>query len=46
MISDDLIATLEALGETLGPDNYASDLARFWVSDPAIRFRRAVAQQG
>lgn len=46
LISDDLIATLEALGETLGPDNYASDLARFWVSDPAIRFRRAVMQQG
>ena len=46
LISDDLIATLEALGETLGPDNYASDLARFWVSDPAIRFRRAVTQQG
>ncbi len=45
LISDDLVATLEALGEPLGPDNYASDLARFWVSDPAIRFRRAVAQQ-
>lgn len=44
LIADDLVATLEALGESLGPDNYASDLARFWVSDPAIRFRRAVAQ--
>ncbi len=45
LVADDLLATLEALGEPLGPDNYASDLARFWVSDPAIRFRRAVAQQ-
>ncbi|HEY8428590.1 MAG TPA: tetratricopeptide repeat protein [Sandaracinaceae bacterium] len=45
LVADDLLATLEALGEPLGGDNYASDLARFWVSDPAIRFRRAVAQQ-
>ncbi len=45
LVSDDLVATLEALGEPLGPDNYASDLARFWVSDPAMRFRRAVLQQ-
>lgn len=45
LIADDLVATLEALGEPLGPDNYASDLARFWVSDPAMRFRRAVLQQ-
>ncbi|HJL20117.1 MAG TPA: tetratricopeptide repeat protein [Sandaracinaceae bacterium LLY-WYZ-13_1] len=44
LVADDLVAVLGALGEELGPDNYASDLARFWVSDPALRFRRAVAQ--
>ena len=46
LVSDDLVATLEALGEPLGPDNYASDLARFWVSDPAMRFRRAMVNAG
>lgn len=45
LVSDDLLAALAALGEPLGPDNTATDLARFWVSDPATRFRRAVAQQ-
>ena len=45
LISDDLISVLGALGEDLGPDNYSSDLVRFWVSDPALRFRRVVAQQ-
>jgi tetratricopeptide (TPR) repeat protein len=45
VVADDLLGSLEALGEPLGPDNYASDLARFWVSDPAIRFRRAVGHQ-
>ena len=45
LVTDDLEAALEALGEELGPDNLASHLARFWVSDPAMRFRRAVAQQ-
>jgi hypothetical protein len=45
LVSDDLLSTLEALGEPLGPDNYASDLARFWVGDRAMRFRRAITQQ-
>ena len=40
--SDFIIA---AIGEELGPDNYATDLARFWISDPAFRFRRALAQR-
>jgi hypothetical protein len=45
LICDDLAAALEVVtrmtGDTLGPDNLASHLARFWVSDPARRFRRA-----
>ncbi|RZO54681.1 MAG: tetratricopeptide repeat protein, partial [Sandaracinaceae bacterium] len=45
LVCDDLLAAIEALGEELGPDNTASDLARFWVSDPAFRFRRAVASR-
>ncbi len=45
LVCDDLLSAIEALREPLGPDNTASDLARFWVSDPAMRFRRAVAQQ-
>ncbi|MCC6872694.1 MAG: tetratricopeptide repeat protein, partial [Sandaracinaceae bacterium] len=45
LVADDLLASLEALGEPLGPDNHASELARFWVSDPAIAFRRAMLQQ-
>jgi tetratricopeptide (TPR) repeat protein len=45
LVCDDLVGALDALREPLGPDNTASDLARFWVSDPAMRFRRAVAQQ-
>ncbi|MEQ8457523.1 MAG: tetratricopeptide repeat protein [Sandaracinaceae bacterium] len=45
LVCDDLLAAIEALGEDLGPDNTASDLARFWVSDPAFRFRRAVASR-
>src|SRR5690606_13976654 len=45
LIADDLVSVVENLKEELGPDNYASDLARFWVSDPALRFRRAIAQQ-
>ena len=44
LVSDDLVSTLETIGEELGPDNYASDLARFWVSDTAFRFRRAILQ--
>ncbi|MFK7992354.1 MAG: hypothetical protein AB8I08_40410, partial [Sandaracinaceae bacterium] len=42
LIADDLGSTLKAVGEEVGPDNYASDLVRFWVSDPAMRFRRAL----
>ena len=45
LVADDLGGSLDALGEPLGPDNIASDLARFWVSDPAMRFRRAAAQR-
>lgn len=45
LVSDDLLAAVEALGEPLGPPNTATDLALFWISDPAMRFRRAVAQQ-
>jgi hypothetical protein len=45
LVCDDFLAAVESLHEPLGPDNRASDLARFWVSDPAMRFRRAVAQQ-
>ena len=42
LVSDDLLAALEATEEELGPENYATDLARFWVSDAARRFRRAI----
>lgn len=45
LVADDLVAVLGAIGEELGPDNYATDLARFWISDPAFRFRRALAQR-
>jgi tetratricopeptide (TPR) repeat protein len=45
LVADDLVSVLATIGEELGPDNYASDLARFWVGDAAFRFRRAVAQQ-
>ncbi|MEC7521521.1 MAG: tetratricopeptide repeat protein [Myxococcota bacterium] len=45
LVADDLVAVLGTIGEELGPDNYATDLARFWVSDPAFRFRRALAQR-
>lgn len=45
LVADDLGAAVEALGESLGPPNTATDLALFWISDPAMRFRRAVAQQ-
>src|SRR5690606_12620260 len=39
LVCDDLLAALEALGEPLGTSQSASDLAIFWVSDPAMRFR-------
>lgn len=45
LVCDDLGAALEALGGRLGQDARADDLARFWVHDAAMRFRRAVAQQ-
>lgn len=45
LVCDDLLSAFEALGDTNGPDDLAGDLARFWVSDPAMRFRRRVAQQ-
>ncbi|MGE3634572.1 MAG: tetratricopeptide repeat protein, partial [Sandaracinaceae bacterium] len=46
LISDDLLSAFEALGDSgTGADDLAGDLARFWVSDPAMRFRRRVAQQ-
>ena len=44
LVCDDLAAALAIVqrttGDTLGGDNLASHLARFWVSDPARRFRR------
>ncbi|MBX3269200.1 MAG: hypothetical protein KF729_03005 [Sandaracinaceae bacterium] len=45
LVADDLLAAYEALGADVGSDDLVADLARFWVSDPAIRFRRRVAQQ-
>ncbi|MGF1465260.1 MAG: tetratricopeptide repeat protein [Sandaracinaceae bacterium] len=44
LVADDLAAALGLLDEPLGPDNAATDLLRFWVSDAALRFRQAVAQ--
>ncbi len=45
LVCDDLGSALEVVartsGESLGPDNLPSDLARFWVSNPARRFRKA-----
>lgn len=45
LVSDDLLAALRALDEPIGPDNASTDLLRFWVSDPATRYRRAASQQ-
>ena len=45
LVADDLLSALDALGVTIGTDETATELALFWVSDPAMRFRRAVAQQ-
>ena len=45
LVCDDLLAAFEALGSDVGGDDLVADLARFWVSDPAMRFRRRVAQQ-
>lgn len=45
LVGDDLLAAYEALGSDVGSDDLIADLARFWVSDPAMRFRRRVAQQ-
>ncbi len=45
LVSDDLLAAYEALGSDVGSDDLVADLARFWISDPAMRFRRRVAQQ-
>lgn len=42
LVADDLLGALDASEEELGPENYATDLARFWVSDAARRFRRAI----
>ena len=45
LVCDDLLAAYEALGTDTGAEDLVPDLARFWVSDPAMRFRRRVAQQ-
>ena len=45
LVCDDLLAAYEALGPDVGAEDLVADLARFWVSDPAMRFRRRVAQQ-
>lgn len=45
LVCDDLLSAFEALGAEKGADDLMADLARFWVSDPAMRFRRRVAQQ-
>lgn len=45
LVCDDLLSAYEALGDAAGPDDLPGDLARFWVSDPAMRFRRRVAQE-
>lgn len=43
LVSDDLVASVKMIertsGETLKHNASAADLVRFWVSDPAIRFR-------
>ncbi|MFK7986268.1 MAG: tetratricopeptide repeat protein [Sandaracinaceae bacterium] len=44
LVCDDLVGALRAHGGTLGEDPVADDLARFWASDPAMRYRRAIAQ--
>jgi hypothetical protein len=49
LVCDDLASALSVLqrttGQTLGGDNLASHLARFWVSDPARRFRRVARRR-
>ncbi|MEM9071194.1 MAG: tetratricopeptide repeat protein [Myxococcota bacterium] len=45
LVADDLVSTIESTGEAIGPDNEASELARFWVSESAMMFRRAIAQR-
>lgn len=44
LVCDDLLSAFEGLGDATGPDDLPGDLARFWVSDPAMRFRHRVAQ--
>jgi hypothetical protein len=47
LLADDVVAVVEMVqrtsGETLDAEGTATDLVRFWVSDAAVRFRRAVA---
>lgn len=44
LVADDLLAVTATLGEAIGPDNEATELARFWISEPALRFRRVLGQ--
>src|SRR5690606_22438637 len=45
LVSDAVLPPVDALGSPLAPANTATDLAFFWISDPAMRVWRAVAQQ-
>jgi hypothetical protein len=50
LVSDDVAAAVRVLertrGERVGDDNTATHLLRFWASDIAHRFRRALRQGG
>jgi tetratricopeptide (TPR) repeat protein len=41
LVTDDLPSALHVLGERVGGEGHGTDLVRFWISDPAFRFRRA-----
>jgi len=50
LVCDDIAAAARVLvrtrGEKVGEDNTATHLLRFWASDIALRFRRALRQNG
>ncbi len=45
LVADELLAVVGSLGEAIGPENEATELARFWVSEPALRLWRVVAAE-
>jgi len=50
LVCDDLVAAVKVLERTsreaLKDNASAADLVRFWVSDPAIRFREKLVKRG